>query len=247
MTEDLTYSVRDVKVINKNTRLYKIDFDSYSIIFKPIASERWPIRKDIYNKNCPYAYREVMSYEASSLLDINWVPRTEISKISGEEGSSQLFIPNTGSSIEHLTPLQRYKIAVLDYIIGNLDRHNNNCLYTDEPVLIDNSLTFPAASETAPDGLAKFRCLPVHKIMLREKNINNLDELIDPSEKEKILKKVKELNSKDLTYFNKLSNEEIFGFNIRLERITESIEKDNFHGLIKAVYQKTIDLKYETF
>ena len=244
---DLTYSVRNVEVINKNTRIYKMDFDSYSIIFKPIASEQWPIRKDIHNRNCCYAYREVMSFEASELLDINWIPRTEICKISGEEGSSQLFITNAGPSIEQLIPLQRYRIAVLDYIIGNLDRHNNNCLYTDEPVLIDNSLTFPAASKMSDDGLAKFRCLPVHKIMLREKNIDDLDELIDPCEKEKILKKIKEFNSKDLTYFNKLSNEEIFGFNIRLERITESIEKDNFHGLIKAVYQKTIDLKYETF
>lgn len=240
--KDLTYDIRDVELINRSNRMYKMALDSYSIIFKPIESEQWPMRKNIFNRNCPYAYREVMSYEASQSLNVNWIPRTEICKISGEEGSSQLFISDVKDSVEYITSLERYKIGILDYIIGNTDRHNNNCLYTDEPVLIDNSLTFPAASEIFIDALSKFTCLPVHKVVTRD--INNLDELISTSEKEKALKVIKKFNPKDLTYFNKLSNEEISGINVRLERIIEAVEKDNFHGLVKSVYQKMIDFKY---
>lgn len=97
------------------------------------------------------AAREVLTYRVDQMLGFGRVPPTAI--VDGPEGygrgSIMDFVPSRdGRSITKYDRLQRHQMAVLDYIIGNTDRHAGNYRTVMSPegpqiVAIDHGLTFP--------------------------------------------------------------------------------------------------------
>lgn len=92
-------------------------------------------------------------------------------------GSLQQFNTNADSygspSHESLT-----KMAVLDYVIGSMDRHNGNVLYeNDEVVAIDNGYSMPAADNV--DDFT-FRSTPVSQWKKDPKSNNLSDDVRQP-------------------------------------------------------------------
>ena len=80
-------------------------------------------------------YSEVAAYELSELLELGIVPATVYSDIDGHEGTSQLFLVNStvGDRLDWETVLEvwsshpkRERIALLDHLTGNGDRHEGN-------------------------------------------------------------------------------------------------------------------------
>jgi SPP1 gp7 family putative phage head morphogenesis protein len=94
-----------------------------------------------------FARREVMAYDLDQALGIGLVPQTTSFMEDGEFLSLQLWIENSQigrgvSSGELADPAEIGRLALLDMITGNEDRHGGNWLLTsnDHLVAIDNGL-----------------------------------------------------------------------------------------------------------
>lgn len=68
-------------------------------------------------------------------------------------GSLQKFVEGL-HDYGDLSDKQLHQLAVLDYVIGSLDRHGHNLQFdgNDQPVAIDNGYAFPAIGGDDPDG-----------------------------------------------------------------------------------------------
>jgi hypothetical protein len=92
------------------------------------------------------ANREIAAYLLSELLGFHLVPPTVWWEGHRGPGSMALWIADTeaGRLTVEYSRLERERMAVLDYILGNMDRHIGNYLTMDgRPVAIDHGFTFP--------------------------------------------------------------------------------------------------------
>jgi hypothetical protein len=99
--------------------------------------------------------RERLTYLVSSLLGLHVVPPTVIRKVNGVLGSCQAFLPDTktwkasGLTYEDVRVEEWQRLALLDWLCCNTDRHASNWLVGDNNQFwaIDNGLCFPDATE----------------------------------------------------------------------------------------------------
>lgn len=92
------------------------------------------------------AVREIVAYEVSEMLDSGLVPTTE--KWSGARGpgSCQMFVPNTsaGRPVSEYSLWERDMMAVLDYLLGSVDRTENYLTSAGGRIVaIDHAYCFP--------------------------------------------------------------------------------------------------------
>lgn len=119
-------------------------------VFKPFAGEI-RVRLGIPEGRGQQAAREVLTYRVDQMLGFGRVPPTAV--IDGPEGygrgSIMNFVPSREArSITGYDRLYQQQMAVLDYIIGNTDRHAGNYRTVTnggirQIVAIDHGLTFP--------------------------------------------------------------------------------------------------------
>lgn len=132
--------------------------DGAENIYKPISREKVGYRrKQIPSKRGEYAKREVAAFRVDEALGFGLIPPTAMVKGPKGRGSVQQFVEVKGSiPLRNYPELQRKQLAVLDYIIGNTDRHPKNFRpdLNGNLVAIDHGLSFP---ETPYHIIDKFR------------------------------------------------------------------------------------------
>lgn len=199
-------------------------------VFKPITGYR---NLTITNSNkCYQAFREVMAYEIDRLLRMNFVPTTVCRKIDGEIGSLQEFaaeaiIVNMNNT---LNEVERYKIAIFDYLIGNSDRKKSNSLYHKKPILIDNGASFPDVLNDV--GIEIFICQPLKE---RPRLRSKLDEALTILEKRRILDGISKIDIGQFREKYNMSKKEVASFNIRRDRIKDAIIHNKVQKLVYSV------------
>lgn len=93
--------------------------------------------------------REIFACEFDRAVGYNLVPDTvpryELDSPLAGNASLQEAAPYDGKAYEAYSDLDRQRMAVLDYVLGNLDRHDNNYKSQSDgrPAAIDNGLTLP--------------------------------------------------------------------------------------------------------
>ena len=134
--------------------------DGRQNVFKPISGE-FPARYGIPTNPGDLARRELAAYRVDSMLGFDLVPPAAL--IKGPKGYGdgvvmQFVESAPGRSYGHYHRADQQRMGVLDYIIGNTDRHvgNYRTLMVDgrpRPVAIDHAQSFPES----PDGLYGIR------------------------------------------------------------------------------------------
>ena len=123
-------------------------------VFKPVAGEIASARKDIGGD---LGLREVAAARVDEVFGFGLVPTTAMNEVTRELGRLRRVVPGPGSlqqfaenstpgrSPEHYPVHQQQQMAVLDYVIGNTDRHDGNYLTgpNGELVAIDHGFSFP--------------------------------------------------------------------------------------------------------
>ncbi|HET9143308.1 hypothetical protein [Actinophytocola sp.] len=116
-------------------------------IYKPIAGENVSLRQGIPGN---LAHREVAASRIDEAFGFGLVPTTTM--IDGQHGigSVQQWVASTPHREHHEYPrIQQERMAVLDYIIGNTDRHLGN--YRTDPdgnvLAIDHGYSFPESPD----------------------------------------------------------------------------------------------------
>jgi hypothetical protein len=99
------------------------------------------------------ANAEVAAYQLDELFRLNVVPITVLRGIKGiGSGSAQYYVKNASFLADDLNTPGYRRIKILDYIINNSDRHDQNGLYlalSNRAVAIDNGRSF-RPEETPP-------------------------------------------------------------------------------------------------
>ncbi len=127
-------------------------------VFKPVAGENHSVRSDIPGD---LGRREVAASRVDELFGFGLVPTTAMNEIESDlaqrrqlpagPGSLQLFAENSspGLDSDQYPVRQQQQIAVLDYVIGNTDRHDGNYLTgpNGELVAIDHGYSFPVGTQ----------------------------------------------------------------------------------------------------
>ncbi|MEU7633748.1 hypothetical protein AB0C34_27855 [Nocardia sp. NPDC049220] len=132
--------------LSSNNAVYLLrSTDGALNIYKPISGERLG-RYGIPNVHGEYAKREVAAFRVDEILGFGLVPPTAMIDGPRGRGSLQQFVPSTEARAPwHYEELQRQQMAVLDYIIGNTDRHSGNyrtCL-NGRLLATDHGSSFP--------------------------------------------------------------------------------------------------------
>ncbi len=114
-------------------------------VFKPRSGEVQSIRVTVPNNS--EAFREIAASAVDGLLGFNLVPATRgVSDSTMGPGSLMRMVDGRQSMyVPYYSPLDQERMGVLDYILANTDRHEDNWL-TDQdgrPAAIDNGLAFP--------------------------------------------------------------------------------------------------------
>jgi hypothetical protein len=140
------------------TYLVKFSDGSYGI-FKPISGE-YGMRPLPGGETAPtmrltipignQAYREVAAFRLDELFGFDLVPPTTLREAGPPArgpGSMQQFVDHSeGLDVGSYAKLQEERMAVLDYISGNTDRHGRNyvtALENNRLVAIDHGYAFP--------------------------------------------------------------------------------------------------------
>ncbi|MEU7628976.1 hypothetical protein AB0C34_03180 [Nocardia sp. NPDC049220] len=127
---------------------YKVVSSTGMSIYKPAIGENvhFSMKNLIPQISGELAKREVAAYRVNELLGFTLVPPTAIIKGPKGLGSNQNFVHSEpATSIRTYDSLQSQQMAVLDYIIGNLDRPLRNFRVTPngDLVAIDHGYSFP--------------------------------------------------------------------------------------------------------
>ncbi|MEU7765431.1 hypothetical protein AB0B25_09970 [Nocardia sp. NPDC049190] len=127
---------------------HKVISNSGMSIYKPASGEYLSNSMSIYfpQKSGEYAKREVAAYRVNELLGFDLVPPTAMVDGPKGLGSNQKFVPSRrAADTDKYDDLQMQQMAVLDYIIGNLDRLTRNYLVAPngDLVAIDHGNSFP--------------------------------------------------------------------------------------------------------
>lgn len=129
------------------THLVSFD-DGTSGVYKPVVGENHSMRQGIPGN---LAGREVAAYEVDQLLGLDVVPHTTMIDGPDGEGSVQRFVPSTEGKYytTEYSDSDREKMAVLDYVIGNSDRHPHNYRTNEDGgvVAIDHGYSFPESPD----------------------------------------------------------------------------------------------------
>ena len=117
-------------------------------IYKPASGESLSHSMAGYfpQKHGERAKREVAAYRVDELLGFRLVPPTAMVDGPRGPGSNQQFIPSRpAKATDKYDELQSQQMAVLDYIIGNLDRmvRNYRVAANGDLVAIDHGSSFP--------------------------------------------------------------------------------------------------------
>jgi hypothetical protein len=146
--------VKPLQAGNRNSTK-KIRFtDGVAAIYKPISGEdrlTAMLSLGLIPEGGGQSLREVAASEVDRALGFDLVPDTVMYNGPDGLGSVQLWVEDA----EHAKALSEYyavdqeRMAVLDYFIGNTDRHENNYLTSADgrPVAIDNGLSFPLSAQ----------------------------------------------------------------------------------------------------
>lgn len=125
--------------------------DATKAVYKPALGEKQS-RQGV--KVGTHWRREVATYEVANILKMEDLVPPTVSRASSENppGSVQEYINNAETPLESTDIYDGEKdavrSAVLDYIVGHLDRHYGNWLLKDGKIrLIDNGLAFPSKYE----------------------------------------------------------------------------------------------------
>jgi len=99
--------------------------------------------------------REVAAYEFDKVADLGVVPETVVRhepQLDFANASLQAEAPLPRRSYDEYTNLDRQKMAVLDYVLANSDRHIGNYLTNadGQPAAIDNGYSLPISEQ---DGI----------------------------------------------------------------------------------------------
>jgi hypothetical protein len=122
---------------------YELELDGIGrTVFKPQKGEtdcRRPITPG------SYFLREVAAYRVDRRFGFDLVPITVIRTISGDIGSVQKWVELDRYFITDYTRLDQARMAVLDYVLANTDRHGVNWRTQDDsrPAAVDNGLCLP--------------------------------------------------------------------------------------------------------
>jgi len=102
------------------------------------------IRGSITNRDFSQAQRDAAAYELDRIVGLGTTPVTVTREHNGERGSIQLWASHQRARVAGDSEDQQVRAAMLDYLIGNTDRHGGNFI-RDRGGLhtIDNGLTFP--------------------------------------------------------------------------------------------------------
>jgi uncharacterized protein YukE len=171
----LAKPVRDVGPLNVGpdhvNDALRVDFEDGShAIYKPDSGETWGMRGNIPNGG--QGTREVAAYRLDHNLGFDLVPPT--SRWYGPEGpgSMQHWLDNAAppGPVGQYDVLDQQRMAVLDYIAGNTDRHWENYLTGPDgrPVAIDNGMSFPThgSDPIRSDFIAAHYNQPLHQDIL---------------------------------------------------------------------------------
>jgi len=140
--------------------------------------------------------------------------------------------PNGGSLQHFISGLDGYgspstdditKLAVLDYVIGTMDRHGGNLMYHgDAPVAIDNGYSMPGASEDEPDDFT-FRSRAVQNWRDGGRGVDGVAE----DQRKPILQALEATDWKALADRHpNMSSEERDAFLGRVERMREALQTE---------------------
>ena len=121
----------------------RLDSDGPSAVYKPAKGEYEGLRTSIAGDT--YWQNEVAAYATDQMLGFDLVPTTAVLDVPSGIGSVQEWVDGNRLPVEFHDPIDNQKMAVLDYVIGNTDRHSNNYITSAEgrPAAIDNGLSFP--------------------------------------------------------------------------------------------------------
>lgn len=126
-------------------------------IFKPSEGEDADLRKNI--EAGTYWKREVASSRLAEAVGMGgMVPVTVPTKVGGQDGSMQAFVPNAKTGMQVAgrggnpfgeDPEAVNRAAVFDFVTGNSDRHAGNWMLDNQGKihLIDNGLSFPDSDD----------------------------------------------------------------------------------------------------
>lgn len=175
--------------------------DGFRWIYKPAANDLPLLRSVVLDGD--YARRETDAFIVSDECGFDLVKRTSIwTEGPAGEGSVQEWEPATRrvASITAYSLLGQQRVAVLDYVIGNLDRHvfNHRGRPVDplldpgvfeepaldpsalDPLAYDNSLAFPAGRPQramVSDFVIQHLGRPLEAVVLAEARSADLDRL----------------------------------------------------------------------
>ena len=96
----------------------------------------------------------LMDRALASSPDRYLVPVTYIADVKGVDGSVQMYVQDNATVMEpkEYSPEWSARAALLDYVIGSIDRHRGNWITHPEddkrPILIDNGLSFPSEEQS---------------------------------------------------------------------------------------------------
>ena len=170
-TEISLSDIKEVEAVNKdsiNSVFLLKRKDGKKFIYKPAHMEHYEERTgplEGYFRFCQFAH-EGLYYKIASLLGVDYLfPKTSIAHIGDSYGALIEYIDDKNYKLANQTPtygtwalIQEHPkdyaiMTLLDFITGNLDRHNGNYFVnveTGEIRGIDHGLSFEAKSVSQP-------------------------------------------------------------------------------------------------
>ena len=133
---------------------YLVELDTGpAAVWKPAARQKKGKHRD-HLREGNEGLREAAAYQVDKLLGhLARVPVASATGLAGREGTLSLLVPGTPARelgdrqelLGRLRPDDYRRIALFDYVIGNLDRHGGNWLLDGNlrPIPIDHGLAFP--------------------------------------------------------------------------------------------------------
>jgi SPP1 gp7 family putative phage head morphogenesis protein len=224
-------------------------------VFKSVSGEVWinkggiNIRNTIINQKFSLANREVAAYEVDQALGFNLVPQTTLRRVISETGEVRLGSVQKWAEGDlkpfynfdgNLDPKDSYKIGILDFLIGNTDRHGYNLLVNlnnKKPICIDHGFSFPRATGTIGSGLLgleEFYCQPLIKFYREQSEFEKIFSLyFDETERKKIVTLLNNLNIEGMAKKYKMNSLEKAAFLKRRGELVEAIETYTLDDLFK--------------